>query len=81
MDTLITKKIKGGITRPSSRPFYPKHQETETMATVHGNGRLTRNSEEAREKRALGNYFQGLTHRKNMEVTGLSSGKLSRSFD
>ena len=51
------------------------------MATVFGNGRLTRNSEEAREKRALGNYFQGMTHRENMEVTGFSSGKLSRSFD
>jgi hypothetical protein len=51
------------------------------MATVRGNGRLTRNSEEAREKRALGNYFQGMTHRKNMEATGLSSEKLSRSFD
>jgi hypothetical protein len=51
------------------------------MATVFGNGRLTRNSEEAREKRALETYFQGMTHRENMEVTVLSSGKLSRLFD
>jgi hypothetical protein len=55
--------------------------ETRQKLKVLGKGRLTRNSEEAREKRALGNYFQGMTHRENMEVTGLSSGKLSRSYD
>jgi hypothetical protein len=46
-----------------------------------GNGRLTRNSEEAREKRALENYFQGMTRRENCEATGLSCGKLNRSYD
>ena len=69
------------ICPPQAGRFFRNTGKIETMATVLGNGRLTRNSEEAREKRALGNYFQGMTHRKNMEVTGLSSGKLSRSFD